>query len=122
MVNQDGICPSLIESDISGPLEKKGNSWTKKGKAGTSKPNPAPKVKAGPRPAPDKECFFCHELGHWKRNCKQYLASLKNGGSKSTSTSGTLVVNVIDNIFLADTIINSWVFDTGSVAHICNSM
>jgi len=47
---------------------------------------------------------------------------LKNGGSKSTSTSGTLVINVIDNIFLADTIINSWVFDTGSVAHICNSM
>ena len=33
-----------------------------------------------------------------------------------------LVINVIDNIFLADTIINSWVFDTGSVAHICNSM
>ena len=47
---------------------------------------------------------------------------MKNGGSKSTSTSGTLVINVIDNIFLADTIINSWVFDTGSVAHICNSM
>ncbi|XP_022683471.1 uncharacterized protein LOC111257697, partial [Setaria italica] len=64
-------------------FKKKGNSWKKKGKAGTSKPNLAPKVKAGPGPAPDKECFYCHELGHWKRNCKQYLASLKNGGSKS---------------------------------------
>ncbi|KAK8450967.1 hypothetical protein SEVIR_6G129568v4 [Setaria viridis] len=69
-------------------FKKKGNSWKKKGKAGMSKPNPAPKVKAGPGPAPDKECFYCPELGHWKRNCKQYLASLKNGESKSTSTSG----------------------------------
>jgi hypothetical protein len=50
-----------------------------------------------------------------------YLASLKNKGSKGTSTSGTLHVYVTDHIFLADTVINSWVFDTRSVAHICNS-
>jgi hypothetical protein len=46
---------------------------------------------------------------------------LKNKGSKGTSTSGTLHVYVTDHIFLADTVINSWVFDIGSVAHICNS-
>jgi hypothetical protein len=45
---------------------------------------------------------------------------LKNKGSKGTSTSGTLHVYVTDHIFLADTFINSWVFDTESVAHICN--
>ena len=37
-----------------------------------------------------------------------------------SSTSGTLVH--ITEIFLADSYVNSWVFDTGSVAHICNSM
>ncbi|RZB51806.1 hypothetical protein D0Y65_048296 [Glycine soja] len=26
----------------------------------------------------DVECFFCKEKGHWKRNCKKYLDSLKN--------------------------------------------
>ena len=50
-----------------------------------------------------------------------YLASLKKRESKSTSRSGTLEVYVMD-ILLADSSINSWVFDTGSVAHICNLM
>ena len=83
------------------------------------KPNSTPKQKAGP--VEDTECFFFHGHGHWKKNCSKYQASLKKGGSKSTSNSGTLVVNVVD-IFLADSYVNSWVFDTGSVAHICNSM
>jgi hypothetical protein len=46
---------------------------------------------------------------------------MKSKGSKGTSTLGTLNVYVTV-IFLADSYINSWVFDTGSVAHICNSM
>jgi hypothetical protein len=51
-----------------------------------------------------------------------YLASLKkDGGGKGTSAAHTLVVYVTD-IFLANSYINSWVFDTGSVAHICNTM
>jgi hypothetical protein len=57
---------------------------------------------------------------NWKRNYKLYLASLKNKGSNGTSASGTLHVCVTDHIFLADTVINSWLFDTRSVAHICN--
>src|SRR4051812_12658878 len=73
-------------------FKKKGTSWKKKGKAKDTIPKAAPKQKAGP--AYDTECFFCHEHGHWKRNCSKYQASLKKSGSKSTSHSCTLVVNV----------------------------
>jgi len=51
-----------------------------------------------------------------------YLASLnKDNGGKGTPVACTLVVYVTD-IFLANSYINSWVFDTRSVAHICNTM
>ena len=36
-------------------------------------------------------------------------------------TSGTLVIHITET-FLTDSCVNSWVFDTGPVAHICNSM
>ena len=87
-------------------FKKKGTSWKKKGKDKVVNPtlNPAPKAKPGP--AANKECFHCHKLRHWKRNCKLYLASLKNRGSNSTSTSGMLVIHISD-IFLTDSYVNS---------------
>jgi hypothetical protein len=49
------------------------------------------------------------------------LESLKKDGGKGTTIAHTLVV-YITNIFLTNSYIDSWVFDTGSVAHICNTM
>jgi hypothetical protein len=100
-------------------FKRKGNSWKKNGKAKDKIPMPNQAPKASP--AAKAECFHCKEIGHSKRNCELYLASMKSKGSKGTSTLGTLNVYVT-NIFLADSYTNSWVFDTGSVAHICNSM
>jgi hypothetical protein len=104
-------------------FKKKGNAWRKqkgkgKAKGETSKPNP-PAPNAGP--STDEECFHCKGKGHWKRNCKLYLESLKKDGGKGTTVAHTLVVYIMD-IFLANSYINSWVFDTGSIAHICNTM
>nr|AAV85747.1 Integrase core domain, putative [Oryza sativa Japonica Group]AAX92956.1 retrotransposon protein, putative, Ty1-copia sub-class [Oryza sativa Japonica Group]ABA92827.2 retrotransposon protein, putative, Ty1-copia subclass [Oryza sativa Japonica Group] len=70
-------------------------------------------------PAKDAECFFCKEAGHWKRNCKKYLEQLKQ--KQQDGKSSTSGINVIE-INLATSSTDSWVFDTGSVAHICKSL
>jgi len=101
---------------------KKGNTWKKKkgkSKDEIHKPNrPAPKA----RPAADEECFHYKGKGHWKRNYKLYLvSSKKDSGSKGTPTAHRVVVYVTDN-FLVNSYMNSWVFNTGLVVHICNKM
>ena len=97
-------------------------SWSKKkskakGKEATPTIADAPKS----RPNMGTVCFHCKETGHWKRNCSKWLAQIGKKTGSVTSSSGTLVVYVID-IFLADISSSSWVYDTGSVVHICNSM
>ena len=54
--------------------------------------------------------------GHWKRNCPKYLADKKAGTVKQ----GIYDIHVID-VYLTSDRSSTWVFDTGSVANICNS-
>jgi hypothetical protein len=49
------------------------------------------------------------------------LASIKDHGGKGTTAAGTLAIHITE-FFLANSYINSWVFDIESVSHICNSM
>ena len=71
------------------------------------------KPKSGPKP--ETECFYCKGIAHWKRNCPKYLADKKDGKVK-----GIFDIHVID-VYLTNARSSAWVFDTGSVAHICNS-
>ena len=90
-----------------------------KGKKGTFKKNSkqvaaqGKKPKSGPKP--ETECFYCKGTGHWKRNCPKYLVEKKDGKVK-----GIFDIHVID-VYLTNARSSAWVFDTGSVAHICNS-
>jgi hypothetical protein len=52
---------------------------------------------------------------------KQYLASIKHRDGKYTVVADILAIHITE-IFIADSYTNYWVFDTGSFAHICNSM
>ena len=67
------------------------------------------------RPKPETECFYYKGIGHWKRNCPKYLADKKDGKVKDIFD-----IHVID-VYLTNARSSAYVFDTGSVANICNS-
>ena len=90
-----------------------------KGKKGNFKKNgkqvatPGKKPKAGPNL--ETKCFCCKGNGHWKRSYPKYLLDKKDGKVK-----GIFDIHVID-VYLTNARSSAWVFDTGSVPHICNS-
>ncbi|OIS97998.1 hypothetical protein A4A49_02451 [Nicotiana attenuata] len=64
----------------------------------------------------DAECFHCKKKWHWKRNRKEYLATLKD-----KKQGETLRKNVF-KVSLATTNSSLWVLDTGSGYNICNML
>ncbi|XP_044365028.1 uncharacterized protein [Triticum aestivum] len=70
-------------------VTKKTTSFKKKCKVkngkGVIKTDTKGKPKRGA--AKETECFFCKDKGHWKRNCKKFLAEKKKSEKSSTRTS-----------------------------------
>ena len=104
-------------------MVNKTTSFKKKGKGkkkGSFKKNDkqvaTQEKKPKPGPKPETECFYCKQTGHWKRNCPKYLAEKKDGKVNK----GICDIHVID-VYLTNARSSTWVFDTGSVANICNS-
>ena len=103
-------------------MVRKTTSFKKKGKGkkGNFKKNGkqvatlGKKPKAGPKPKTER--FYYKGTGHRKRNCPKYLADKKDGKVNK----GIFDIHVID-VYLTNARSSAWVFDTGSVAHICNS-
>ncbi|XP_075096923.1 uncharacterized protein LOC142174716 [Nicotiana tabacum] len=77
----------LASEKKKGTIMLVGNSSKKKGK-GKNKPKnkptapkggvTKPKGKTGKTDQSDVECFHCKKIGHWKRNCLEYLATLND--------------------------------------------
>src|SRR3954466_4744178 len=97
------------------PSFKNGKGAKKPFKKGSGKRVAPAEKKLKSRPKPDTECFYCKDKCHWKCNCPKYLADKKAGTIK-----GIFDIHVID-VFLTSPRCSAWVFDTGSVANICNS-
>ena len=57
-------------------------------------------------------CFQCGELGHWKRNYLDFLA---------TKVQSMIESQVVEVIFITDTS-NTWCIDSGATNHICNTL
>lgn len=102
-----------------------GNSSNKKNKGkGKPKRKPnapkggvtKPKGKEGKADQSDAECFFCKKKGHWKRNCKEYLASLKDKKQGETLMKNVFMISLTTTDSLL------WVLGTGSSFNICNML
>nr|GFB17005.1 zinc finger, CCHC-type [Tanacetum cinerariifolium] len=82
---------------------------------------PKPKIPPPPKrenPAKDSICHEYGEIGHWKRNCPQYLTELIKKKKNTASGAGGSGIFVIE----LNTILNrSWIYDTGCGTYICNT-
>ena len=76
------------------------------------------KNKKGKKAAKQSTCFFCGKAGHWKRNCKAYLANVKPGASDAPK--GMYEIHAI--LTLNSSVSNTWVLDTACGHHICKSL
>ena len=83
------------------PMKSKGGVTKKKVKEATPKGN----------------CFHYGQDGHWRRNCKGYLGSLKKKASDAPSSSSMFVIEV--NTISHN---NQWVLDTDYRSHICTNV
>ena len=97
---------------VAGSKKKKPKNGLKKSKKKAAKPNGGVK-----KDKPKGTCFHCGQDGHWKRNCKAYLDSLKSKKLGEASTSGMYMIEI--NL---STNKDSWVLDTGCGSHICTNM
>ena len=97
--------PSLPKASKTTKGKKKKKTGAKtatKATGGVSKKGPS---KSSQRK--NKLCFHCNQPGHWKRDCKEYLATL---------ATGTFLVELHN--LTPDP--STWVFDTGCGAHLVN--
>ena len=100
--------------------KNKGKKGTKTPAKGKGKGVAQVSTSKSRKPTPQTECFYCHELGHFKANCPKYKADLDCGKverKRPKTPKGIFVIEV--NL---TTSIYDWVIDTGSCAHICSNM
>ena len=92
---------------------------TKKGKKKKFQPKAKGGIKKGKANKPNDKgkCFHCGKDGHWKRNCKDYLNSLKVK-PKENPSEGMLIIET--NISIIHS--TSWILDFAATTHICMSM
>ena len=92
-------------------IQKKKQAPKKKAGKGKGESNAKEKVSKE-----NVECFYCHKKGHYKVECRKFLAT-QTSKPEAASASGIFVIE--NFLSLSST---TWVLDTGSGSHICNDL
>ena len=121
LLNMLKIAESHLKKNKAPLLLVDGVNKKKIGKKGSKRrlnPKGGIKKKKGKKASGQMTCFHCGKPGHWKRNCKVYLASVKPGASEAPK--GMKEVHTI--LSLDSSISNTWVLDTACGHNICKSL
>ncbi|VFQ65922.1 unnamed protein product [Cuscuta campestris] len=76
----------LVQGGKGNKKFKKAKKNGPKGKGNTEPKSNSSKLKPKCGVAKDSICHYCGEVGHWKRNCKQYLATKKKGEASASDS------------------------------------
>ena len=105
----------VAASKQKGKQKSKGKKWTLEPNKGIQKKSRAKKAKE-----PKGTCFHCGKEGHWKRNYKEYLESLKGKTKEHIDASASGIYTVeICSFSISKSL---WVLDTRCGHHLCNDM
>ena len=101
---------------------KRKSNWKKKKSKPLKKQKKENKPKKDtPKKAIDKEKYFhCNADGYWRRNCLQYLESLKNKKGDVPMEGMSTMLIIESNLTNSST--SNWVLDFSSTTHICTLM
>ncbi|PKI51479.1 hypothetical protein CRG98_028190 [Punica granatum] len=108
---------------VAGTSSSKTGKKNKKSKKGSvpQQSTGVSKNKGKAKVAADKgTCFHCGKNGHWKRNCQQYLVSLKANKEKKPLEGMSISCYVGSNGSYSSS--TAWVRDTGASSHVCTSI
>ena len=76
-------------------------------------------------PDSSKVCHFCHREGHSKNDCKhrqEWLKNKRQAAEIDVALSGLEEIEVLMTSYIEDNTFQgkSWIFNSGSIVHICS--
>ena len=71
------------------------------------------------KPKPTFKCHFCGKIGHFKRDCRKFLAQGKQSANSTEEKRDEILVTTHA---LTTTEKGAWIVDSGATAHMCNDV
>ena len=73
-----------------------------------------------PKGSKSYKCHFCHKPGHFKKDCRKYLAQQKQAANPAVTKTESDGEALVATHALTATSKGSWIIDSGATCHMCN--